>query len=40
MHKVCLYLASLSFLAWLISSYAISNTIRSVSRLLAKFLVQ
>jgi len=39
-HKICLCLASISFLAWLASSYAISHTIQSISRLLAKFLVR
>jgi hypothetical protein len=37
MHALCLCLASASFLAWLTSSHAISNTLRSVGRLLAKF---
>jgi hypothetical protein len=35
-HRICLFLACSSFLIWLLSSYAISNTIRSVIRLLGK----
>jgi hypothetical protein len=36
-HRVCLFLACSSFVIWLLSSYAISNIIRSVIRLLGKF---
>jgi hypothetical protein len=36
-YRVCLSLASVSFLFWLLNSYAISNTIHSVSRLIGKF---
>ena len=36
-YRVCLALASVSFLCWLLNSYAISNTILSVSRLIGKF---
>jgi len=36
-HRVCLTLISVSFLLWLTNSYAISNTIRAVGRLVGKF---
>jgi hypothetical protein len=36
-HGVCLSLASASFLCWLLNSYAISNTIHSIGRLIGKF---
>jgi len=36
-HRICLVLACSSFVIWLFSSYAISNLILSVARLLGKF---
>jgi hypothetical protein len=35
-YRICLILAWASLIIWLLSSYAISNNIRSVARLLHK----
>jgi hypothetical protein len=36
-YRACLFLACLSFAAWLANSWAISNNIRSIVRLVGKF---
>jgi len=40
LYRVCLSLSLASFLAWVVNSYALSNVIRSISRLGGKLLTR